>query len=331
MLILGIESSCDETAVALYDDQKGLLAHDLFSQVALHALYGGVVPELASRDHIRRILPLLKNVLTTAGCVLKDIDAVAYTKGPGLVGALLVGSAVAVSLAWFLGVPTIPVNHLEAHMLAVYLEDKTPDFPFLCLLVSGGHTMLIKVFGIGTYELLGQTLDDAVGEAFDKVAKMLQLSYPGGPAIEKLAQYGDPLKFVMPRPMLHRGLDFSFSGLKTHVLQLVKNHNVDDQVAADIAAGFQVAVVDTLLFKVQKAMRQSGCHRLIIAGGVGANKYLRDSARAMADRNNFEIFYPDKKWCTDNAAMIAVTGCKRFHDLLELNYAISVLPRWPIF
>jgi N6-L-threonylcarbamoyladenine synthase len=331
MLILGIESSCDETAVALYDDRRGLLAHDLFSQIALHALYGGVVPELASRDHIRRILPLLKNVITKAGCVLEDIDAVAYTKGPGLVGALLVGTAVAVSLAWSLGVPTLPVNHLEAHMLAVYLEDKTPEFPFLCLLVSGGHTMLIKVSGVGNYELLGQTLDDAVGEAFDKVAKMLQLPYPGGPAIEKLAQDGDPLKFVMPRPMLHRGLDFSFSGLKTHVLQLVKSHNVDAQVKANIAAGFQTAVVDTLLYKVKKAMQQSGCQRLVIAGGVGANKYLRDAASAMAIKNNFEIFYPDKKWCTDNAAMIAVTGSKRFYELLELNYAISVLPRWPIF
>lgn len=336
MLILGIETSCDETGVALYDSARGLLGHALHTQAALHAEYGGVVPELASRDHIRRVLPLTREVLKQAKAGLQAIDAVAYTAGPGLAGALLVGAGVAEGLAWSLGVPAIGIHHLEGHLLAPLLENPAPGFPFIALLVSGGHTQLMRVGGIGQYELLGETLDDAAGEAFDKTAQLLELGYPGGPHIARLAAQGQAGRIKLPRPMLHsHDLDFSFSGLKTAVMLQVKNRALDAAARAHIAAEFQAAIVDVLVAKSVQAVRQSGLERLVVAGGVGANISLREKLTAAAASNGFSVFYPAPQFCTDNGAMIAFAGAMRLqHSALKQPAAgsgnFSVRPRWDL-
>lgn len=332
MLVLGIESSCDETGVALYDTEQGLLAHALHSQVDMHAEYGGVVPELASRDHIRRILPLTELSLKDANKSLRDIDAIAYTQGPGLSGALLVGTSFAESLAFSLNIPTINVHHLEGHLLAPLLEDSPPDFPFVALLVSGGHSQLMRVDGIGEYELLGDTLDDAAGEAFDKTAKLLGLGYPGGPALSKLAQTGKP-HFKLPRPLLNSGdLNFSFSGLKTSVLTLVNQHQpLDNETKADIAYEFQEAVTEVLTAKCMHALRETGLDNLIVSGGVGANSKLREKLNAATKRKLCKVSYPRLEFCTDNGAMIAFAGAMRLKKMSlnnEKNYSFSVKPRW---
>lgn len=332
MLVLGIESSCDETGVALYDTEHGLLAHALHSQVDMHAEYGGVVPELASRDHIRRILPLTELSLKDANKSLRDIDAIAYTQGPGLSGALLVGTSFAESLAFSLNIPTINVHHLEGHLLAPLLEDSPPDFPFVALLVSGGHSQLMRVDGIGEYELLGDTLDDAAGEAFDKTAKLLGLGYPGGPALSKLAQTGKP-HFKLPRPLLNSGdLNFSFSGLKTSVLTLVNQHQpLDNETKADIAYEFQEAVTEVLTAKCMHALRETGLDNLIVSGGVGANAKLREKLNAATKRKLCKVSYPRLEFCTDNGAMIAFAGAMRLKKMSlnnEKNYSFSVKPRW---
>lgn len=335
MLILGIESSCDETGIALYDSAAGLLAHALHSQVAMHAEYGGVVPELASRDHVRRVVPLLRSTLENAGKSLADIDAVAYTRGPGLSGALLVGCAFAEALALALDKPTVPVHHLEGHLLSPLLSSDPPVFPFVALLVSGGHTQLMKVSGVGAYELLGETLDDAAGEAFDKSAKLLGLPYPGGALLSRLAEQGDPARYTLPRPMLHSGdLDFSFSGLKTAVLTLVREHqdDPDAQFRADAARAFQEAIVEVLVKKSLKALKQTGLQRLVVAGGVGANRQLRASLDAEARRRRFRVHYPELEYCTDNGAMIALAGCLRLQAGTPAKPAgaFAVQPRWPL-
>ncbi len=331
MLILGIESSCDETGVALYDSGRGLLAHALHSQIALHAEYGGVVPELASRDHVRKAVPLLRGVLDQAGVTLKELDGVAYTAGPGLVGALLVGASLGRALAFARGVPAIGVHHMEGHLLAPMLEDPAPAFPFVALLVSGGHTMLVEVRGVGRYRILGDTLDDAAGEAFDKTAKLLGLDYPGGPVLARLAQRGDPERFHFPRPMVNRpGLDFSFSGLKTFALTTFQAHGKDEQTRADIARAFQDAVVDTLVIKCRRALRQSGVTRLVIAGGVGANQALREALGDMTAGLGAELFYPRLEFCTDNGAMIAYAGACRLRAGERQDLEISVRPRWSL-
>ncbi len=332
MLVLGVESSCDETGIALYDTEKGLLAHALHSQVEMHAEYGGVVPELASRDHIRRVLPLTEITLGDAGKTLQDIDAIAYTQGPGLSGALLVGTSFAESLAFSLNIPTINVHHLEGHLLAPLLEDNPPDFPFVALLVSGGHSQLMRVDGIGQYELLGDTLDDAAGEAFDKTAKLLGLGYPGGPALSKLAQTGKP-HFKLPRPLLNSGdLNFSFSGLKTSVLTLVNQHQpLDTQTKADIAYEFQEAVTEVLTTKCMNALRDTGLDSLIVSGGVGANARLREKLNAATKRKLCRVSYPRLEFCTDNGAMIAFAGAMRLKAMqnnIDKNYSFSVKPRW---
>ncbi len=327
MIVLGIESSCDETGIALYDTDRGLLAHALHSQIKMHAEYGGVVPELASRDHIRRVLPLTDRVLEESSLTLQDIDAIAYTQGPGLAGALLVGTSVAESLAFTLGIPAIGVHHLEGHLLAPLLEDNPPAFPFIALLVSGGHTQLMRVSGIGTYELLGDTLDDAAGEAFDKTAKLLGLEYPGGPAVSKLAEQGKPGTLKLPRPMLNSGnLDFSFSGLKTAVLTASQT----DADRADIAYAFQEAVVEVLTAKCMAALEQTGLERLIVSGGVGANRRLRASLNQAAERRGFSVAYPRLEFCTDNGAMIAFAGAMRLKHLEADNHAFTVRPRWDL-
>ncbi len=340
MIVLGVESSCDETGLALYDTERGLLSHALHSQVAMHEEYGGVVPELASRDHIRRALPLLEQTLTKAGIAKNDIDAIAYTQGPGLAGALLVGSSVACSLALALDKPVLGVHHLEGHLLSPLLATERPDFPFIALLVSGGHTQLMRVDGVGRYTLLGETLDDAAGEAFDKSAKLLGLGYPGGPAISRLAEFGDPKAYTLPRPMLHsKDFNFSFSGLKTSVLTVVKNHeekviaNICEQDKANIARGFVDAIVDVLVAKCVNALRHTGLKRLVIAGGVGANKQLREALNAAAAKRKFRVFYPELEFCTDNGAMIAFAGAMRLEknpDLAVRDYAFNVRPRWPL-
>jgi N6-L-threonylcarbamoyladenine synthase len=336
MIVLGIESSCDETGLALYDTDKGLLAHALHSQVALHAEYGGVVPELASRDHIRRALPLLEHALEQAGIAASDIDAVAYTQGPGLAGALLVGAAIGSSLALALDKPTIGIHHLEAHLLSPLLSKSPPTFPFVALLVSGGHTQLMRVDGVGEYTLLGETLDDAAGEAFDKSAKLLDLGYPGGPEISKLAETGNPATHKLPRPMLHsKDLNFSFSGLKTAVLTVVKNQgaNISAQSKADIARGFVDAIVDVLVAKSMAALKETGLRRLVVSGGVGANKQLRAALNAAAAKQRCRVFYPELEFCTDNGAMIAFAGAMRWQkypDAAKRDYAFNVLPRWPL-
>ena len=335
MLILGIESSCDETGIALYDSTDGLLAHALHSQVAMHAEYGGVVPELASRDHIRRVVPLLREALGRAGRTLAEVDAVAYTRGPGLAGALLVGCAFAEALALALDKPVIPVHHLEGHLLSPLLSADPPSFPFVALLVSGGHTQLMRVTGVGEYELLGETLDDAAGEAFDKSAKLLGLPYPGGALLSKLAEAGSPGKYVLPRPMMHSGdLDFSFSGLKTAVLTLVREQEdpLSGDFKADAARAFQEAIVEVLVKKALKAMKQTGLRQLVVAGGVGANRQLRSTLNEEARRKRFRVYYPELEFCTDNGAMIALAGCLRLQAGAPAKVAgdFSIQPRWPL-
>jgi N6-L-threonylcarbamoyladenine synthase len=331
MRVLGIESSCDETGVALFDTEQGLLAHALHSQIGLHAEYGGVVPELASRDHVRKTLPLVRAVLDEAGSKVSDINGVAYTAGPGLVGALLVGASIGRSLAWSWGVPAIGIHHMEGHLLAPMLERSAPEFPFVALLVSGGHSMLVQVDGIGAYRILGDTLDDAAGEAFDKTAKLLGLDYPGGPALAKLAEQGDPSRFRFPRPMTDRpGLDFSFSGLKTFALTTCQAHGDDRQTRADIARAFQDAVVDTLVVKCRRALQQAGLARLVVAGGVGANQALRAGLRDMAGRLGAEVFYPRLEFCTDNGAMIAYAGACRLQAGQRQALEVQVHPRWSL-
>lgn len=334
MLVLGFESSCDETGIALYDTQHGLLAHALHSQVDMHAEYGGVVPELASRDHIRRVLPLTHRVLAEANKTLGDIDGIAYTQGPGLAGALLVGASIAQSLAYTLNVPSIGVHHLEGHLLAPLLEDIPPAFPFVALLVSGGHSQLMRVDGIGQYQLLGDTLDDAAGEAFDKTAKLLGLGYPGGPALAKLAAQGKA-RFKLPRPMLKSGdLNFSFSGLKTAVLTLVNQHHpLDAQTTADIAWEFQEAVTEILTTKCMAALRETGLDNLIVSGGVGANLRLRDRLSAATKRKLCKVSYPRLEFCTDNGAMIAFAGAKRLEAMqqqTQSDYSFSIKARWDL-
>ena len=331
MRILGIETSCDETGVAVYDSDRGLLAHRLYSQIELHADYGGVVPELASRDQVRKIIPLLKELLADAGSRLEDLDGVAYTAGPGLAGALMVGAVFGRTLAWSLGIPAVGVHHMEGHLLAPMLEANPPAFPFIALLVSGGHTQLMRVDGIGRYELLGESIDDAAGEAFDKVAKMLKLDYPGGPAVARLAEQGDDSRFNFPRPMLDRpGLDFSFSGLKTAVLNAQNNTEDYPQKKADIAASFQAAAIDTLSRKCERALKESGVKRLVVAGGVSANKLLRAKLADMVQRHKAEVFYPALPFCTDNGAMIAFAGCQRLLEGEQQSLLIKVRPRWPM-
>jgi N6-L-threonylcarbamoyladenine synthase len=331
MRILGIETSCDETGIAIYDDQYGLLSHQLYSQVEVHADYGGVVPELASRDHVRKIVPLIRESLEEANCSKQDIDGVAYTQGPGLIGALLVGSAVGRSLAFAWSVPSIGVHHMEGHLLAPMLEDDKPEFPFVALLVSGGHTMLVKVGGIGEYELLGESLDDAAGEAFDKTAKLLGLDYPGGPRLAKLAELGNEVGYKFPRPMTDRpGLDFSFSGLKTYAANTIRSADMSEQVKADIALAFQTAVVDTLVIKCKRALKHTGLKRLVIAGGVSANTHLRAELKALADKLNGKVYYPSLAYCTDNGAMIAYAGLQRLKAGQQESIGASVKPRWPL-
>jgi len=333
MLVLGLESSCDETGVALYDTDEGLLADALHSQVAMHADFGGVVPELASRDHIRRALPLTQQVLHTANKTLADIDGIAYTQGPGLSGALLVGTSIAQSLAFALKVPSIGVHHLEGHLLAPLLEENPPQFPFVALLVSGGHSQIMRVDGVGQYTLLGDTLDDAAGEAFDKTAKLLGLGYPGGPALAKIALQGKS-RFTLPRPMLHsKDLNFSFSGLKTAVLTLVNKHQpLDAQAQADVAWEFQEAVTEILTAKCMTALRETGLDNLIVSGGVGANARLRERLNKATKRKLCKVSYPRLAFCTDNGAMIAFAGAQRLKAMQPevQNYSFSVRPRWDL-
>lgn len=334
MKILGIETSCDETGVAIYDENKGLIANQLYTQIALHADYGGVVPELASRDHIRKTAPLIQAALSEARLTAKDIDGVAYTCGPGLVGALLVGATVARALAYAWEVPAVGVHHMEGHLLAPMLDDNPPCFPFVALLVSGGHTQLVRVEGVGQYTVIGESVDDAAGEAFDKTAKLLGLDYPGGAALSRLAEQGAPGRFVFPRPMTDRpGLDFSFSGLKTFAANtlnavLKTELTLSEQTKADIAYAFQDAVVDTLAIKCKRALKETGYKRLVIAGGVSANKKLRESLTQMMKNLGGEVFYPQPQFCTDNGAMIAYAGLLRLKQGQQSGLAIDVKPRW---
>ena len=336
MIVLGVESSCDETGLALYDTERGLLAHALHSQVAMHEEYGGVVPELASRDHVKRAIPLLEKILFDSGLALSAIDAIAYTQGPGLAGALLVGASIANGLALALGKAVLGVHHLEGHLLSPMLSKNAPEFPFVALLVSGGHTQLMRVDDVGEYNLLGETLDDAAGEAFDKSAKLLGLGYPGGPAISRLAEHGDPSVYALPRPMLHsKNLDFSFSGLKTAVLTLVKNHpgELNENDKANIARSFVEAIVDVLVAKCQTALKETKLKRLVIAGGVGANAQLRAALNSAASKKHFQVFYPELELCTDNGAMIAFAGALRLQrnpNAASYDYGFTVKPRWPL-
>lgn len=335
MKVLGIETSCDETGIAIYDSDRGLLADCLYSQVGIHASYGGVIPELASRDHIRKTLPLIKEAIKDASIKASELDGVAYTAGPGLVGALLVGAAIGRSLAMGWGVSAIGVHHMEGHLLAPMLEPNPPAFPFVALLVSGGHTQLVRADGIGRYELLGESLDDAAGEAFDKVGKMLGLPYPGGPHLEKLAKYGKTGRYKFPRPMTNRpGLDFSFSGLKTFVRNTIieqsKGGELDEQTRADIARAFQEAVVATIAIKCRRALEQTGLRSLIIAGGVSANTFLREELETSLEKITSQLFYAQLKFCTDNGAMIAYAGCQRLQAGQHEGLAINVFPRWSI-
>lgn len=336
MKVLGIETSCDETGVAIYDDKHGLIANQLYSQIELHADYGGVVPELASRDHIRKTVPLIQAALNEANLSASDIDAVAYTAGPGLIGALMVGASIGRSLAYAWNVPAIAVHHMEGHLLAPMLEDNPPQFPFVALLVSGGHTQLIKVTGIGQYELMGESIDDAAGEAFDKTAKLLGLDYPGGAKLSELAKQGDRLRFQFPRPMTDRpGLDFSFSGLKTAAANTInqyrdENGEIDHQTKADIASAFEDALVDTLVIKSRRALEQTNFKRLVVAGGVSANKTLRDKLAKLMQQRKGEVFYPRIAFCTDNGAMIAYAGMIHLAHSQRYDLAINVKPRWPL-
>ena len=327
--VLGIETSCDETGIAVYDTDTGLRAHALYSQVALHAEYGGVVPELASRDHVRKLVPLLRQTLDQAGLGMDELDGVAYTAGPGLVGALLVGAALGRALAWALELPAIGVHHMEGHLLAPLLEPDPPEPPFVALLVSGGHTQLVEVAAIGDYRLLGETLDDAAGEAFDKTAKLMGLPYPGGPALARLAEQGRPGLYRFARPMTDRpGLDFSFSGLKTQVLLAWRDSDQSDQTRADIARGFEEAVVDTLVLKCRRALEQSGARTLVVSGGVGANLRLRAALTAMGADMGARVAFPRLEFCTDNGAMIAFAGALRLAAGEREAAAIGVRPRW---
>lgn len=331
MRILGIETSCDETGIAIFDDEKGLLAHELYSQVKLHADYGGVVPELASRDHVKKTIPLIVATLAAAGLTPEDLDGVAYTAGPGLVGALLVGATIGRSLAYAWDLPAVAVHHMEGHLLAPMLEDNAPEFPFVALLVSGGHTMMVDVRGIGDYKILGESVDDAAGEAFDKTAKMMGLDYPGGPLLSKMAEQGTPGRFKFPRPMTDRpGLDFSFSGLKTFAANTIHGNDDDPQTRADIAYAFQDAVVDTLAIKCKRALKQTGYKRLVIAGGVSANKSLRQQLETLMKGMHGEVFYPRTEFCTDNGAMIAYAGMQRLKNNELMDLGVKVYPRWPI-
>ncbi len=331
MRVLGIETSCDETGVAVYDSGQGLLAHTLYSQVALHAEYGGVVPEIASRDHVRKLLPLVEHCLADAACAKTDIDGVAYTAGPGLIGALLVGAATGRAMALALDCPAVAVHHMEGHLLAPMLEPETPELPFVALLVSGGHTMLVEVRAIGRYRILGETLDDAAGEAFDKTAKLLGLGYPGGPALAGLAVEGNAARFSFPRPMTDRpGLDFSFSGLKTHTRNLWLEAGEDPHSRADIAAGFEQAVVDTLAIKCRRAMRETRAAQLVVAGGVGANLHLREALREEGVKHGWKVSYPRLEFCTDNGAMIAYAGCQRLLAGEHTGLEIEARARWSL-
>lgn len=338
MRILGIETSCDETGIAIYDEEKGILAHRLFSQIAVHADYGGVVPELASRDHVRKTIPLIQAVFDDAKLTPQDIDGVAYTAGPGLVGALLVGCSIGRSLAYGWNLPAVPVHHMEGHLLAPMLEDDVPEFPFVALLVSGGHTMLVRVDGIGKYELLGESVDDAAGEAFDKTAKLLGLDYPGGPVLAKMAEQGTPGKYKFPRPMTDRpGLDFSFSGLKTSAATTIRkeltektSNDENAQIKADIAYAFQEAVVDTLAIKCKRALKQTELNRLVIAGGVSANKMLREKLSVTTQKLGGKVYYPRPEFCTDNGAMIAFAGMQRLKSGVQADLSFKATPRWPL-
>ncbi len=334
--ILGIESSCDETGVALLRWEpnapgRGLLAHTLYSQIKLHADYGGVVPELASRDHVRKLVPLIREALAQAGLTVQDLGGVAYTAGPGLVGALLVGASLGRALAWALGVPAIGVHHMEGHLLAPLLEEDPPEPPFVALLVSGGHSLLVEVKAIGQYTILGDTLDDAAGEAFDKTAKMMGLPYPGGPALAKMAEQGRAGAFRFSRPMTDRpGLDFSFSGLKTQVLLAWQKSDQGDQTRADIARGFEEAIVDTLIIKCRRALEASGAQRLVIAGGVGANRRLRGELAKAGEKDGFRVYFPRLDFCTDNGAMIALAGAIRLASGQHQDETVQVRPRWDL-
>jgi N6-L-threonylcarbamoyladenine synthase len=336
MRVIGIETSCDETAVAVYDQARGLLSHRLYSQVSMHQEYGGVVPELASRDHVKRLLPLVREALAMGGSDRDSIDGVAYTAGPGLIGALLTGAGFARGLAYAWAKPAIAVHHLEGHLLAPLLEERAPAFPFLALLVSGGHTQLVDVAGLGRYRLLGETLDDAAGEAFDKTAKLLGLPYPGGAALAMLADKGVAGRFVFPRPMLDRpGLEFSFSGLKTAALVALRGRELSDGLRADVARGFQEAVVDTLAEKARRALRVTGHRRLVVAGGVGANRKLRQRLGAIASENGAELYFPRTEFCTDNGAMIALAGCLQLATRTAAEFAgqgfgLGARARWPL-
>ncbi|GAB6071052.1 tRNA (adenosine(37)-N6)-threonylcarbamoyltransferase complex transferase subunit TsaD [Thiomicrorhabdus hydrogeniphila] len=335
MLVLGIESSCDETGVAIYDTNKGLIAHTLYTQIELHAQYGGVVPELASRDHIRKLTPIIMQTLKESNINKKDLDGIAYTSGPGLMGALLAGASVARSLAFALNIPAIGVHHMEGHLLAPMLEDNKPDFPFICLLVSGGHSMIIRVDGIGQYKVLGDTLDDAAGEAFDKTAKMLELGYPGGPNVSNLALQGNAERYKFPRPMVDRpGLDMSFSGLKTFTLNTwqatVKNNDATEQTKADICRAFELAVADTLTIKCKRALDQENLNRLVVAGGVSANREIRSKLTDLMKKRKGEVFYPRLEFCTDNGAMIAYAGAQRLAAGQTSGLSFATTPRWSL-
>jgi N6-L-threonylcarbamoyladenine synthase len=331
MRVLGIETSCDETGIAIYDDKLGLLSHQLYSQIALHADYGGVVPELASRDHVRKTIPLIKAAMQDANTTADDIDAVAFTAGPGLVGALLVGATIGRSLAMAWNKPAVAVHHMEGHLLAPMLEETPPEYPFLALLVSGGHTLIVRVDGIGKYQIMGESIDDAAGEAFDKTAKLMGLDYPGGPRLSKLAEQGTPGRFKFPRPMTDRpGLDMSFSGLKTAAATTIAAEGGDDQTKADIAHAFQQAVVDTLIIKCRRALDETGFNRLVIAGGVSANRSLRAQLGELMGSRGGAVFYPRTEFCTDNGAMIAYAGMQRFKAGQLQDLSISARPRWPL-
>ncbi|GHB56655.1 tRNA N6-adenosine threonylcarbamoyltransferase [Psychrosphaera saromensis] len=347
MLILGIESSCDETGIALFDTNKGLLAHELYSQIDVHADYGGVVPELASRDHVRKTIPLIKKVMADANIAKDDIDGIAYTSGPGLVGALMVGACIGRSLAFAWDIPAVPVHHMEGHLLAPMLEDDTPAFPFIALLVSGGHTQLVEVKAIGDYQILGESIDDAAGEAFDKTAKLLGLDYPGGPMLAKLAESGTPGVYKFPRPMTDRpGLDFSFSGLKTAAANVIRSEGIIlagskstqnedapenvEQIKADIAYAFQEAVVDTIAIKCRRAVEQTGIKTLVIAGGVSANTELRNKLAKLMEKHKGQVYYPRHEFCTDNGAMIAYAGAQRLQKYGDRDLLIKARPRWSI-
>jgi len=331
MKILGIETSCDETGIAIYDSEQGIVAHKLHTQIDMHVEYGGVVPELASRDHIRKTIPLIDELLTENNLKPKDIDAIAYTKGPGLVGALLVGATIARTLAYAWNIPAIGVHHMEGHLLAPMLEDNPPPFPFVALLVSGGHTQLMYVKAIGDYQLLGESIDDAAGEAFDKTARLMGLGYPGGPKIAKLAEQGVAGRFVFPRPMTDRpGLDFSFSGLKTAALNVIQKQELTEQTKADIACAFQDAVVDTLTIKCKRALQQTQCNQLVIAGGVSANLALRKKLQGLMNELHGQVYYPRLEFCTDNGAMIAYAGYQRLLKGEQEPLSITVNPRWEL-